>query len=404
MMKPKEQKFSPEFIAQFKSEEDVSAYFGDMYKAVIEQMLEGEMEEHLGYAPHDRQADKRGNYRNGKKAKQVRSKLGTLDVSVPQDRQSSFAPQVVPKRHSVMADLEDRVLSFYANGMSTRDIATQMEEIYGVSFSAAQVSRITDRVLDTVKEWQIRPLDALYPVLWLDGIRFRVKEGSQYKTKVIYLVIGLNMLGHKEVLGMWLDLTESASFWMKVLDDLRQRGVEHVFIGCTDNLAGFSEAIQAVFPDCLTQLCIVHQIRNSLKHVAWGERKDFAQDLKKIYTATDKQAGEEALLEVEEKWGEKYPHVFRSWDTNWERLSVFYEFPAEIRRMIYTTNIIENLNRVIRKYTKGKTVFPSDDAVQKAVFLAIESISKKWSMPVRHWQKILAQFAILYPDKVKLEI
>lgn len=403
-MKPKEQKFSPEFIAQFKSEEDVSAYFGDMYKAVLEQMLEGEMEEHLGYAPYDRRTDKQDNYRNGKKSKAVKSKLGTLDVSIPQDRQSSFTPQVVPKRHSVMADLEDRVLSFYANGMSTRDIGTQMEEIYGVSFSAAQVSRITDRVLDTVKEWQTRPLDALYPVLWLDGIRFRVKEGSQYKTKVIYLVIGLNMLGHKEVLGMWLDLTESASFWMKVLDDLKQRGVEHVFIGCTDNLAGFSEAIQAVFPDCLTQLCIVHQVRNSLKHVAWGERKDFAQDLKKIYTATDKQAGEEALLEVETKWGEKYPHVFRSWTANWERLSVFYEFPTEIRRMIYTTNIIENLNRVIRKYTKGKTVFPSDDAVQKAVFLAVEHISRKWSMPVRHWQKILTQFAILYPDKIKLEI
>ncbi|MGB3585158.1 MAG: IS256 family transposase [Tunicatimonas sp.] len=258
--------------------------------------------------------------------------------------------------------------------------------------------------MDTVKEWQTRPLDALYLVLWLDGIRFRVKEGSQYKTKVIYLVIGLNMLGHKEVLGMWLDLTESASFWMKVLDDLKQRGVERVFIGCMDNLVGFSEAIQAVFPDCLTQLCIVHQVRNSLKHVAWGERKDFAQDLKKIYTATNKQAGEEALLEVEEKWSEKYPHVFRSWTSNWERLSVFYEFPAEIRKMVYTTNIIENLNRVIRKYTKGKTVFPSDDAVQKAVFLAVEHISKKWSMPVRHWQKILAQFAILYPDKIKLEI
>ena len=404
-MKPKEEKkFSKEFLSQFKSEEDVSAYFGDMYKAVIEQMLEGEIEEHLGYAPYDRQSTKQGNYRNGKKSKLVRSKLGTLEVSVPQDRQSSFVPQVVPKRHSVMADLEDRVLSFYANGMSTRDIATQMEEIYGVAFSAAQVSRITDRVLDTVKEWQTRPLDALYPVLWLDGIRFRVKEGSQYKTKVIYLVIGLNMLGHKEVLGMWLDLTESASFWMKVLDDLKQRGVEHVFIGCIDNLAGFSEAIQAVFPDCLTQLCIVHQVRNSLKHVAWGERKDFAQDLKKIYTAANKQAGEEALLEVEEEWGEKYPHVFRSWTSNWDRLSVFYEFPAEIRKMIYTTNIIENLNRVIRKYTKGKTVFPSDDAVQKAVFLAVEHISKKWSMPVRHWQKILAQFAILYPDKVKLEI
>lgn len=403
-MKQKSSKFSKEFLSQFKSSEDVSAYFGEMYKAVIEQMLEGEMEAHLGYPPYDRLADKDGNYRNGKKRKQVKSKLGTLDIAMPQDRKADFEPQVVKKGQSVMAELEERVLSLYAKGMSTRDIEEQMLEIYGVALSPASISRITDKVLDTVKEWQQRPLEALYPVLWLDGIRFRVKEGSQYKTKVIYLVIGLNMLGHKEVLGMWIDMTESAAFWMKVLDDIKQRGVEHVFIACTDNLKGFTEAIKAVFPNCLTQICIVHQIRNSLKHVAWGERKEFAQDLKKIYTATDRQAGEATLLEVEEKWGEKYPHVFRSWTANWECLSVFYEFPSEIRRMIYTTNIIENLNRVIRKYTKGKTVFPNDEAVQKAVYLAVQHIARKWSIPVRHWQRILAQFAVLYPDKINLNL
>jgi len=403
-MKPEKSKFSKEFLSQFKSSEDVSAYFSDMYKAVIEQMLEGEMEEHLGYPPYDRQTEKEGNYRNGKKKRPVKSRLGTLDIAVPQDRKSSFEPQIVKKGQSVMAELEERVLSLYSKGMSTRDIEEQMLEIYGVSLSAASISRITDKVLDTVKDWQQRPLEPLYPVLWLDGIRFRVKEGSQYKTKVIYLVIGLNMLGHKEVLGMWIDMTESAAFWMKVLDDIKQRGIENIFIACTDNLKGFTDAIKAVFPDCLTQICIVHQIRNSLKHVSWGERKEFAQDIKKIYTATNKQAGEAALLEVEEKWGRKYPHVFRSWTANWECLSVFYEFSSEIRRMIYTTNIIENLNRVIRKYTKGKTIFPGDEAVQKTVYLAVQHIARKWSMPVQHWQKILAQFAVLYPDKINLNL
>ena len=403
-MKPEKNKFSREFLSRFKSSEEVSAYFSDMYKAVIEQLLEGEMEEHLGYPPDDRQLEKAGNYRNGKKKKQVKSKLGSLDISIPQDRKSSFEPQLVKKGQSVMAELAERVLSLYSKGMSTRDIEEQLLEIYGVSVSPASISSITDQVLDTVKDWQQRPLEPLYPILWLDGIRFRVKEGSQYKTKVIYLVIGLNRPGHKEVLGMWIDLTESAAFWMKVLDDIKQRGVEQVFIACTDNLTGFTDAIKAIFPDCLTQICIVHQIRNSLKHVSWGERKDFAQDLKKIYTATNKQAGETALLQVKEKWGKKYPHVFRSWTANWECLSVFYEFPAEIRRMIYTTNIIENLNRVIRKYTKGKTVFPGDEAVQKAVYLAVQHIARKWSMPVQHWQKILAQFAILYPDKINLNL
>lgn len=398
----KEKQFDPEFLAQFKNKEDLANYMQSLKKAVYEEMLEGELDAHLGYEPYERA--KTDNYRNGKISKKVQGEQGAFDLAVPRDRASTFEPELIKKRQKLLADIEDKVLSMYGIGMSTRDIADQIRDIYGASISESTVSRITDRILDTVREWQERPLEKIYPVLWLDGIGFKVKENHQYIRKVIYLVIGLNLSGHKEVLGIWLDKTESAAFWMQVLDDLKKRGVEDVFIAATDNLTGFGEAIQAVFPESLQQICIVHQIRNSLKYVTWGERKAVAKDLKKVYGASTKAQAEEALLEIEEIWGEKYPHIFKSWHANWEKLSVFFDFPSEIRKMIYTTNIIENLNRVIRKYTKGKTIFPSDDAVQKSVYLAIQNLAKKWTMPVRHWPKIIAQLSILYPDKINIDI
>ena len=395
-------KFSKEFLAQFKNTEELQVYMQDLRKALMEEMLEGELDAHLGYPPHAKSGN--SNSRNGKSSKIVQSKDGTFELSVPRDREGSFEPELVQKRQKTLAEIEDKVLSLYSLGMSTRDISAQIEEIYGASISESTVSRITDRVLETVRAWQERPLESIYPIIWMDGIGFKVKSEGRYIRKVIYLVLGVNLLGHKEILGIWLDKTESASFWMKVLDDMKKRGVEQVFIACTDNLKGFGEAIQAVFPESLQQTCIVHQIRNSLKYVTWGERKAVAKDLKKIYQADRKEQAEAALLEVEEIWGAKYPHIFKSWTENWETLSIFFDFPSEIRKMIYTTNVIENVNRVIRKYTKGKTIFPSDQAVTKSVYLALQHLSKKWTMPVRNWQKIIAQLAILYPDKIKLDI
>jgi len=397
--------FSKEFLSQFKNLEEVEGYVASLKQAAIESMLEGELDAHLGYDYYQRPEEKEeANYRNGKRKKTVKTTSGTLDIAVPLDRNSSFEPQVIKKRQRIIEELEERILSLYAKGMSVRDIEEQMLEIYGVSVSTAVISRVTDKVLETVRQWQQRPLEDTFPVIWMDGIRFKVKGERGYKAKVVYLVIGLNLQGHKEVLGIWLDETESAAFWMKVLDDMKHRGVRQVFIAATDNLAGFGEAIRAVYPECLQQICIVHQIRNSLKHVTWADRKELAADLKTIYTATDRKEAEESLLKVEEKWGEKYPHIFRSWTENWEKLTVFFSYPAEIRRLIYTTNVIENLNRVLRKYTKGKTIFPSDEAVQKSIYLAVEHISKKWSMPVANWPLILAQFTILYPDKIKLQL
>jgi transposase-like protein len=397
--------FSKEFLSQFKNMDEIEAYMSSLKKAAIESMLDGELDAHLGYEYYQRPEEKsEANYRNGKRKKTVKTTSGTLDIEVPIDRTGSFEPQVIKKRQRIIDELEDRILSLYAKGMSVRDIEEQMHEIYGVSVSASVVSRVTDKVLDTIRLWQQRPLEETYPVIWMDGIRFKVKTERGYKAKVIYLVIGLNLQGHKEVLGIWLDETESAAFWMKVLDDMKHRGVKRVFIAATDNLTGFGQAIQAVFPECLQQICLVHQVRNSLKNVIWADRKELAADLKTIYTATDRVEAEENLLKVEEKWGGKYPHIFKSWTENWEKLTVFFGYPAEIRRLIYTTNVIENLNRVLRKYTKGKTIFPSDEAVQKSIFLAVEHISKKWSMPVANWPLILSQFAILYPDQIKLQL
>lgn len=397
--------FSKAFLSQFKNLEEVEGYIASLKKAAIESMLEGELDAHLGYDYYERPEKKQdANYRNGKRKKTVKTTSGTLDIEVPLDRNGSFEPQLIKKRQRIIDELEERILSLYAKGMSVRDIEEQMQEIYGISVSAAVISRVTDKVLETVRQWQQRPLEDTYPVIWMDGISFKVKTERGYKAKVIYLVIGLNLQGHKEVLGIWLDETESATFWMKVLDDMKHRGVRQVFIAATDNLSGFGQAIQAVYPECLQQICIVHQVRNSLKYVTWADRKELATDLKLIYTATDRKAAEENLLKVEEKWGEKYPHIFKSWTENWEKLTVFFNYPAEIRRLIYTTNVIENLNRVLRKYTKGKTIFPSDEAVQKSIFLAVEHISKKWSMPVANWPLILAQFTILYPDKIQLTI
>jgi putative transposase len=393
-----------EFLSQFKSEQDLTEFFTDLYKQALNQMLEGELDAHLGYGRYERKPIADGNYRNGKTDKHLKTTYGKLDLQVPRDRDSSFEPQLVKKRQTALAKVEDTVLSLYSKGMSTRDIEQQIKELYGVELSEGTVSRITSRIVNLVTDWQQRPLQPVYLMLWLDALRFHVRQEHKVIAKSCYLAIGLNPEGKKEVLGIWLSATESASFWLQVLTDLKGRGVKDILLAATDNLVGLPEAVEAVFSHSLVQVCLCHQIRNSLAYVAFDDRKEFAQDLYPIYQASTREVAETHLLKLEEKWSKAYPQVVKSWFTNWNRLSVFFDFPQEIRRLLYTTNIIESLNSMIRKYTRNKLVFPDDQAVLKTVYLALEQVSRKWTMPVAHWQRILAQFAILYPDRVKLNL
>jgi transposase-like protein len=393
-----------EFLSQFKTPEDLRIYFSDMFKDAVEQMLEGELDAHLGYGRHDRGERDGKNYRNGKNSKTVQTEFGSVELDVPRDRESSFEPQIVKKRQRMIDSIEGTVMSLYSKGMTTRDIEEQVKEIYGIALSDSTVSRITDRILELVKQWQHRPLDACYCIVWMDGISVKVRENHRVIAKVVYIALGMNLEGQKEVLGLWINETESATGWMHILSDLRERGVEDIFITATDNLKGFTEAIGAIYPKSLTQVCITHQIRNSLRYVTWKDKKEFAQTLKMIYKAPNRNAALEALERLEEFWGNKYPLIIKSWRIHWDKLSLFFDFPSPIRKLMYTTNTIENLNRMIRKYTKNKLIFPNDDAVIKAVFLAISQTSKAWAKPHTEWEQIFSQFMILYPERVVLKL
>lgn len=391
-----------DFFKQFKDKDSFQRFFQSLFKEGVESMLQAELDEHLGYQKHSIEGYNSGNSRNGSSKKTLKTKsVGDILLSVPRDRNGSFTPQLVPK-HSRMSDkLEELIISLYSKGMTTPDIEEHIQEQYGQSISASTVSHITNQLLIKVKEWRNRPLEELYYAVWMDGIRIKIRHNSKIVNKCIYLVIGLTQEGKKEVLGMWIDLTESASFWMKVLNDLKQRGVEDILIACTDNLAGFTQAIKAVFPDTITQLCVVHQIRNSCKFVSYKERKEFAHDLKKVYAAINEEAAADGLNAFEQKWGAKYGYAIQSWRNNWENLVPYFQFPAQIRRIIYTTNIIESLNSGVRKYTKTKTIFPHDDAALKVVYMAVAKVEKKWTMPIRDWGIILQQFLIIFGDRCK---
>lgn len=391
-----------DFFKQFKDKESFQRFFQTLFKEGVESMLQAELDDHLGYEKHSIEGYNSGNSRNGSSKKTLKTKsVGDILLSIPRDRNGSFTPQLVPK-HSRMSDkLEELIISLYSKGMTTPDIEEHIQEQYGQSISASTVSHITNQLLVKVKEWRNRPLEELYYAVWMDGIRIKIRHNSKIVNKCIYLVIGLTKEGKKEVLGMWIDLTESASFWMKVLNDLKQRGVEDILIACTDNLAGFTQAVKAVFPDTITQLCVVHQIRNSCKFVSYKERKEFAHDLKKVYAAINEEAAADGLDVFEQKWGTKYGYAIQSWRNNWDNLVPYFQFPAQIRRIIYTTNIIESLNSGVRKYTKTKTIFPHDDAALKVVYMAVAKVEKKWTMPIRDWGIILQQFLIIFGDRCK---
>lgn len=392
-----------DFFKQFKSKEQFQEFFQEMFKQGVNEMLQGELDDHLGYEKHAVEGRGSGNSRNGYSSKKVKSEsLGDVVLSIPRDRNSSFEPKLIPKHQRMSEQIEQSIVGMYSRGMSTRDIEDQVREMYGVDVSESTVSTVTSRVIDHIKEWQVRPLDPVYFTCWMDGIQFKVRHNGKVINKCIYLVIGLRNDGLKEILGMWINETESASFWLSVLTDLKARGVQDILIACTDNLTGFTKAIAEVFPKTITQLCVVHQIRNSCKYVSWKERKEFSADLKQIYGAVNKDAARHALESFSEKWGSKYGYAIASWENNWEALTSYFDFPMEIRRIIYTTNVIESLNSGIRKFTKAKNLFPDDQAAIKAVYLSIMNIQKKWTMPIREWGRIVNQFSIIFENRCNL--
>ena len=325
-----------------------------------------------------------------------------MDICVPRDRKSSFEPQLLPKRSSRSQGIENLIISLYAKGMSNSDIEQQLHEVYDFKVSPSTISRITGKITEDVIEWQNRPLEEVYTIVWMDAIVFKVRENSRIVNKAVYLAVGLNTSGFKEVLGMWLGKNENSSFWMTVLTDLQARGVRDILITCTDNLNGFTSTIASIFPESKTQVCIVHQIRNSCKYVSYKHRKEFTADMREIYTAPNQEAALYALDQLEKKWGNQYQYAIDSWRRNWTELTVFFDFPLEIRKIIYTTNLIENLNGKIRKYTKNKMSFPTDEAVQKSVYLAINEVTKKWTRAIPNWPKIFNQFMILYGERMRM--
>ena len=389
-----------EFFKQFKTGEELQNFLKSIQKRGIEKMLEAELDAHLDYDKHSHRKEE--NSRNGYSTKTIKTSYGNDQIKVPRDRDASYNPMIIPKRKSMVEGLEHVIVSLYAKGMSVSDIEEQIREVYNFDVSGATISRITDAVTADIVAWQNRRLEPVYLIVWMDGIVFKVREGSKVINKTIYIAVGLRRDGLKEVLGLWLGKNESSSFWMSVLTDLKARGTEDVLITATDNLNGFTDTIRTVFPESKTQICIVHQVRNACKYVVWKDKKQFTTDMKNIYNAPNKEAAAAALEDLSVKWESKYSYAIQSWRKNWDELTVFFEFPLEIRKVIYTTNLIENLNGKIRKYTKNKLSFPTDDSVMKSVYLAVREATKKWSMPIKNWGIILNQFLIIYKERVRL--
>lgn len=396
----KEDFLNDDFLKQFKTGEELSSFLKSIQKRGIEKMLEGELDAHLDYEKN--QISDNPNTRNGYSSKKVRTSLGEAQIKVPRDRDASFNPMLVPKRQSMVDGVENVIISLYAKGMSNSDIEEQIREVYGFDVSTSTISRITDKVTNDIVAWQNRPLEPVYLITWMDGIVFKVRENSKVINKTMYIAVGLRRDGKKEVLGLWLGKNESAAFWMGVLTDIKARGVQDLLITATDNLNGFTDTIKNVFPESKTQICVVHQIRNACRYVVWKDKKAFTKDMKSIYDAPTKGAAKAALEDFAQKWEHKYSYAIKSWRDNWEELTAFYEFPLEIRKIIYTTNLIENLNGKIRKYTKNKLSFPTDEAVIKSTFLALREATKKWSMPIRNWGIILNQFLTIFEKRVQL--
>ena len=389
-------------LANYQKPEDLIGENGllkQLTKLLVERALDAEMSNHLGHDKNQPVVNTSGNTRNGKSKKTLKGEFGELPIDIPRDRHGSFEPQLIPKHQTRWTGFDDKILSLYARGMTVREIQAHLEEMYGTEVSPTLISSVTDAVNDEVKAWQARPLDPIYPIVYLDCIHVKVREGA-VRVKAVYLAIGVAMTGEKEVLGLWLANNEGAKFWLQVVTELRNRGVQDILIACVDGLKGFPEAIEAVFPKTTVQLCIVHMVRHSLNYVSWKKRPEVAADLKRIYTAATADEAEQRLGEFEAKWDDDYLPIGQSWRRNWQRIIPFFDYPPEIRKVIYTTNAIESVNMSLRKLTKNRGSFPSDEALLKLFYLALRNISKKWTMPIRDWKAALTRFTIEFGDRL----
>ena len=383
-----------------KNSNDIQNMLKDLFAGTIQEMLDAEMEDHLGYSKYDYKNKEVKNSRNGVRSKKVRSDFGEVQISIPRDRQGTFEPQVIRNYENDISGIEDQVLGMYAKGMSIRDISSHIKSIYNIEISHTLVSKITDRILPVANEWQNRPLDSVYPIVFMDAIHYKVRTEGRVVSKAAYIAIGINMEGFKEVLGIWIGENESSKYWLKVINDIRNRGVKDILIASVDGLNGFSEAIKAVFPNTEVQRCVVHQIRNTLNYLSYKDKKEFARDLKTVYTAINEETALANLDLLDEKWGNKYGVAIRSWRNNWSELSSYFKYPQEIRTIIYTTNSMESYNRMLRKVTKSKSIFPSDDSLHKSLYLATADISDKWTQKIRNWPQILDQLSIYFEDRL----
>lgn len=393
-----------ELAKECRSVEDIHSKLKDLFKGAMQEMLEAEMTEHLGYDKNSTEGNNTGNSRNGYSQKTVKTKFGPTEIDIPRDRNAEFEPQLIKKHENTVNGIEGQIIGMYAKGLSTRDIEDQMRDIYGIEVSPTLVSKITDKIMPQITEWQSRPLDPVYPVVFLDAIYFKVRKDNRIINKAAYSVLAINMAGQKDILGIWIGENESASFWLGVCNDLRSRGITDILIACKDGLAGFSEAINTVFPQTEIQLCVIHQIRNSLKYVSYKDQKALMADLKTVYQALTLEEAEMAFAVFKEKWGKKHSIVIRSWENNWLELTTYFKYPYEVRRMIYTTNIIEGYHRQLRKVTKTKTAYPTDESLRKIIYLATMDAAKKWTMPVRNWVECISQLSIYFENRIDINL
>jgi putative transposase len=392
-----------ELMKNYKKPEDLIGENGllkQLTKALVERAMKAEMSAHLGYEKNDPAGKNTGNSRNGNSKKTIKGEFGNLEIAVPRDRNSTFEPVIIPKGETRFTGFDDKIISMYARGMTTRDIQGHLKDMYGVEVSATLISQVTDAITEEITLWQNRSLEEVYPIMYLDAVRVKVRHNGTVINKAVYLAIGVTLDGQKDVLGMWIAETEGAKFWLQVVTELKNRGVKDIFIACVDGLKGFPEAIEAVFPKTQVQLCIVHMVRHSLRYVSWKQRKEVAADLKSIYSAPTVEQAEANLTAFAAKWDASHPTISKSWRNNWERIIPLFGYPPEIRKAIYTTNAIESLNMSLRKVTKNRGSFPNDEAMVKLLFLAIRNISKKWTMPIHDWKSALNQFTILFESRV----
>lgn len=390
-----------EKLATLKTMDDAINFAKELVAPTMQEMLEAEMTAHLGYEKHSLEGKNTGNSRNGYSKKTIKGSFGEADLAIPRDRNSDFEPQAVKKWERIPSELEEKIIAMYAKGMTTRDINSHVQDIYGIDVSATMVSTITDRILPLVEAWQNRPLDAVYPIIYLDGIHFKVRNATRVMNTCAYTVLGINLEGKKELLGLWIGEAEGAKFWLKVLSEIKERGVQDVFITCVDGLTGFPDAIKTIYPHAQVQRCIIHQVRQTLKFVPHKHKKAFAASLKEIYRAPTEESALIALKAVKERWVD-YALYLKSWEKNWTELATLFQFPEPIRKMIYTTNAVESTHRQLRKITKTTSVFPHTEALKKLLWLGMRDLSKKWTMSVHNWGQALAQFAILFPERIDL--